>query len=190
MGTIVITEPTEEPVSVAEAKLHGHVDDAAEDTLIGIYISAAREQCEHILGRSIMPQTLELTLDQFPVAEIELLKPPVTDLVGVYYADPVTLQEVTLASDQYTLDTKRSGQVWLLPTSEASWPETADVANAVRVRYEAGYVDVPKGIKLWILMAVATWYKNREAVISGTIVAKLPDGFYGGLLDRHRIWQL
>jgi len=46
MGFKVITPPTE-PVTLAEARLHLRVTDTAEDALIGVWITAAREVCEY-----------------------------------------------------------------------------------------------------------------------------------------------
>lgn len=192
MGPILITAPTVEPVSVEEAKLHEHVDDAAEDTLIEVYISAAREQCEHILGRSILPQTWEVSLDCFPSGDIELPCPDALSIKGVYYLD-VAGDEVTLPTDQYKLNVRKANKSILKPAKGTTWPTTANEEDAVRIQYEAGYEDVPNvpaPIKLWIKMAVGTWYKNREVVVTGTIVSKIPREFYAGLLDRYRVWRL
>lgn len=192
MTTRLITAPTSEPVSLAEAKLHLRVDHNAEDTLIQALVTAAREQCEHILGRSIMPQTWELVLDTFPAdGDIELSNPPIISIASVKYIDANTGTEVTLASNQYALD-KDSEPGWLMPESGITWPATYAAANAVRVRYQAGYADaasVPVSIKNWILLAIGVWYQNREAMAFNTL-EKLPHDFFGGVLDRYRICRL
>lgn len=190
MTTRLITPPTTEPVTLAEAKLHCKVDDAADDALISALITAAREQCEHILGRAIVPQTWELTLDAFPVdGDIELLHPPIIGITSIKYIDASTANETTLES--YSLD-KDSEPGWLMPALGASWPATLAGANAVRIRYTAGYADaasVPASIKAWLLLAIGVWHKNREAMADNT-VAQLPHDFFAGLLDRYRIWRL
>lgn len=192
MTTRLITGPVTEPITLAEAKLHLRVDDNAEDTLIQGFITAAREQCEHILQRSIMSQTWELVLDTFPAdGDIELFNPPIISITSVKYIDANTGLEVTLASNQYALD-KDNEPGWLMPASGITWPATYDAANALRVRYMAGYADaasVPSSIKSWILLAIGVWYKNREAMVENTNMS-LPRDFYDGLLDRYRIYRL
>lgn len=192
MTTRLITGPAIEPVTLADAKLHLHVDDSGEDALIQALIASARGQCEHILGRSIMPQTWELVLDSFPAdSDIELLNPTIIGITSIKYIDANTGTEVTLAANQYALD-KDNEPGWVMPVAGVTWPATADVANAVRVRYQAGYADaasVPEGIKSWIKLAVGVWYKNREAGVEAAITT-LPHDFFSGLLDRYRIWRL
>ncbi len=66
MSTVLLTPPTAEPVSLAEAKLHLRVEDNADDVLIGALISATRVQAEHDTRRSLVTQTWQLVLDRFP----------------------------------------------------------------------------------------------------------------------------
>ena len=194
MTTRLITGPASEPVTLAEAKLHLHIDSVDDDTLIGALIKAAREQCEHILGRSLISQTWENVLDQFPgdYDGIELLNPTIISITSIKYIDLATNVEVTLASNQYVLD-KDSEPGWVTLASGITWPETAYVANAVRVRYTAGYgtdaTFVPESIKSWIKLAIGVWYKNREAGTENAVTT-LPHDFFSGLLDRYRIWRL
>ena len=86
MGYQVITPPTE-PVTLADARLHLRVTDTAEDALIGVWITAAREACEHYTQRSIGSQTLELRLDEFPDGAIDLPRSPVTAITSLKYID-------------------------------------------------------------------------------------------------------
>lgn len=186
MTTRLITAPTTEPVTLAEAKLDLRIDTADEDIAIISFITAAREQCEHILGRSIMPQTWEKVLDDFPSdnGAIELLNPQIISITSIKYIDADTLSEVVMASNQYSLD-KDSEPGWVMPAYYILWPRTLDTANAVRVRYVAGYADaasVPASIKNWILLAVREMHDN--------CCSDVPNNFMGGLLDRYRIWRL
>lgn len=193
MSNRLITPPTEEPVTLAEAKLQCRVDHADEDELISLLISAAREQCEHILQRAIMPQTREEVLKCFPADEVITLRfTPLIDVVSVNYVDAAG--DVTeLNSANYQTDTASEYTAYLLPATNMSWPTTGESPNAVTINYTCGFANaaaVPKGIKLWILIAVSTLYKNRESLVTGTIVSKLPEQFFNGLIHRYKAWGI
>ena len=61
-----ISPPTDEPVSLVEAKLHLRVETSDEDLLIGVLIAAARIAAENECRRSFVTQQWTLYLDAFP----------------------------------------------------------------------------------------------------------------------------
>lgn len=185
MPTILITPPTFEPVTLAQVKANCRIDGADEDALIGTLISAAREMAEQITGRSLATQTWERVLDAFPCGEIELYNPPVAAIVSVKYIDLDGVEQ-TLDSSLYALDSD-SSPAWLLPAWGTDWPTARDSANALRVRYTAGYAEgaCPQAIQHWLLAMVAHAYRNREAA-SDKPMQRLP--FLDGLLDRYRVF--
>ena len=87
MSLTLIAAPILEPMTLAEAKLHLRVDGTDEDDLITALIVAARRRAEHLLTRALITQTWELTLDEFPAADIQLPKPGVLSIVSVKYLD-------------------------------------------------------------------------------------------------------
>lgn len=183
MGLKVITPVATEPVTLAEAKLHLRVDHSVDDTLISSLISAAREECEHLLERAVSGQTLELSIDEFPADGIKLPRPPVMSITSVTYVDEDGVTQ-TMASGDYYLDDAQA-PAWLLPAYGLDWPAARAEANAVKVRYVAGYADCPELIRAWILLRVGTLYANREA---DSDKPALPSPFADRLLDRYRIW--
>jgi uncharacterized phiE125 gp8 family phage protein len=189
MALNLVTAPATEPVSLVEAKLQCKEDGSDQDTLISLYIKAAREMAEHEMSRVLITQTWELTLDAFPSGEIELPLTPIQSIASVSYQDPEDAEQ-TLDPSAYTLD-KESVPGWLIPAASTAWPATIDAANSVRIRIVGGYATaaaVPDNIKLWILAHVATWFRNRESVNVGNIVTKMPG--LDSLLDRYRVWRL
>lgn len=184
MATRSITPPVAEPVTLAEVKLDLRVDHAEHDLLIGSLITGAREQCEHILGRSIMLQTWQKVMGAFP-CQIKLLYPPIIEVTIIKYIDASTANETVLPLSQYYVDIDSEPGL-IKPAVGTSWPATLDLSNAVRVTYKAGYTSidaVPASLKNWIKLAVRHMYEN-----CGTAGGeKVPVGFYAGLLDRYRI---
>jgi len=158
----LVTPPAAEPISLADAKLDLKVETTDDDVLIAAHIQAAREQAEHILGRSLMPQTWELLLDAFPADAIQLARSPVSAIVSVSYTDADGAEQ-TLDPADYTLDADNLPG-WLLPAYGTSWPGTRDVINAVRVRFTAGYADaaaVPAGVRAWMLLRLRHLYRGE-----------------------------
>lgn len=191
MSLNLITGPAQEPVTLAEAKLHLRVTDSSEDALITSLISASRSLAEHETGRALITQTWERVLDAFPAAEIMLGRPTVLAITSITYLDTTgTLQ--TLSGSRYVLDAD-SPAGYVACATGYSWPDTIDAMNAVRVRFTAGYgalaSAVPSDIKQWMLLQIGTMYANREGIlITGRQPAELPNRFVGALLDRHRVY--
>ena len=194
MPTIDITQPVAEPVTVAQVRLACRLDitgdvtyDTAVDDELKLQISAARELATTHTQASIMPMTWELSLDAFPTdSDIELLYPRIISITSVKYISALTGLEVTLAANQYYVDSQRYC-AWLLPAAGVVWPATADVDNAVKVRYVAGFADaasVPAKVKQWVLSVVRYM---REGGCDGA--GEIPWDFNASLLadiDTHR----
>jgi uncharacterized phiE125 gp8 family phage protein len=196
MTTRIITPPTVEPVTLAEAKLHLKEDlvSVDNDARISVLISAARQAVEHAMGRAIMLQTLETTLDEFPSA-IRLDAPPIIDVVSVEYT-ATDGASTLLSGASYTLD-NASEPGWLVPAYGYAWPATQISINAVRVRYRAGYsastdaataqAAVPAGIKYAILLELGSRYKYGA---TDDAAPAMRHDFARHLLDPFKIYTL
>lgn len=176
MGWQVITEPAEEPITLAEAKAQINAPNALDDDYLSSAIVAARQWVEHHIERSLVTQTLQLSLDAFP-SEIELLRGPAQSITSIVYIDSNGAEQ-TLASDQYGLDS--SGPLynrrdWVLRAIGAEWPDTYATELAVKVNYVAGFgaaSEVPQLIKQAIKLLVSDFYEHREETVIGVSVAK------------------
>jgi len=181
-----IAPPATTPITLADVKTRLSITDALEDTEIPALIQAAVEQAESYTERSFITRTLELAVDHFPV-EIELLKGPVQSITSIKYLDSDGTEQ-TLSGSNYVLD-DYSPLPWVLLAAGESWPATYDAANAVKIRYVAGFgdaADVPEDIKSALYIAVGHWIKFQSEVESGIGPSRMPRQFYD-LLERHRI---
>lgn len=194
MSLTLITPAAAEPITLAEARAQCRIDGTDEDTLLAIYIAAARGKAEHITGRRLITQTWRQTLDEFPASgDIKLLVPPAASIAQVQYVD-ATGALTTLASTAYVLDAATGPAGWLLPADGTSWPSTDDVVNAVRIDIVAGYgadgTAVPSDLRAWLLLTVAYLYAQREAVDATGKSTEIPSRFVDALLDPHRVYDL
>lgn len=170
----LVQAPTEEPVSLEEAKRHCRVDDDFEDDMIGGYITAAREWFEVALDRQLVTARWSVSYPVFPGWALELPYPPLRSIVSITYKD-VGLITQTLDSDVYNVITTRTPGILQLADGQ-SWPPTGIHPEAVTITFESGYggaANVPRLVKHGILLLAGHWYANREPVVIGTISATL-----------------
>lgn len=192
MNLTVVTPPSVEPVSLTEAKLHLRVDHSIEDTLITALIQTAREKAEAFTRKRFIETQLRLDLDRFPLGggPIRLPYPPLIEVDSITYLDEDG-DQVTLDDAAYRVVNDPQGAT-IEPEFDYSWPVTRDVGAAVSVTYKAGYGDsaatVPGVIKTAMLLLIAHWYENREAVVVGTIAGALPLGV-DTLLRAERVFE-
>jgi uncharacterized phiE125 gp8 family phage protein len=186
IGLVELSAPTVEPVSVAEVKLHSRIGIDTDDSLISIYISAARQQAEQLTGRSLAPRTMIRYYDDFPDS-IELPKGPITSVDWLKYIN-VSGVLTTLSAAAYSLDSTQLSN-WIVPAYGYTWPATLTTPNAVSVQYQVGYSasNIPSSIKAWILLKAGTLYENREADSDKPVA---PNPFADALLARYVVSEL
>lgn len=179
----LITGPTVEPVTLAEVKANLRIDAdiTADDALLTSLIPAARQQAEHRTGRRFGVQTWLRAYDAFPSWSSMLPDPPVSEIVNIKY-DDIAGTEQTLDPADYRLRPHSEPAV-VLPIK--SWPATLAEPGAVRITYRCG-LDATDArwasLRAWMLLAIGTWYHNREA--GGAVQThELPRDFWNGLLD-------
>lgn len=178
MEAEIVVDVAGEQVSLDEARRHcnitpegsppTHEDDAHLEDII---IPAAREWCEEYTGLSFAQKTYEIKIDEFPEdGDIRLPIGPVLAIESVTYVNEEEA-EITLGSTQYTLD-KNSVPQWLIRANGVTWPTAKEVANAVTVRFIAGFSlpgdspvvkALPKQFRIAMLMLITHLYENRGA---------------------------
>ena len=200
----LVTPPTEEPVSLLEAKLHLRVDFDEDDMLIASLITAARQAAETLTGRQLTTARWKQVLDCFPGPSlmgvpagqaftlpghaILLAKAPVQSVVSINYLDMGSVNQ-TMPALTYTVDVACE-PARITPVFGQIWPICLPQIGAVSVTFDAGYgtaSQVPEGIKSWIKLRVGSLYAHREevAALSRGRIESLP--FVDGLLDPYKV---
>lgn len=182
----VSTEPTVEPITLSDAKLHCRVDGTDDNDLITALVKAARQYAESITNRAFITQTRVLKLDKFPpLAEqvIELPGGKLQSVSSITYVDTDGTTQ-TWSSSNYTVNTATEpGRIEL--AYEQDWPDAREWGMGITITYVCGWAgdggspedltaNVPESIKQAIRMMVAHWYEHREA--SGQQMQETPIG--------------
>lgn len=187
----VVVFPTAEQLTLADARDHlrlipyGSPPRHAEDKWIEDNIPVAREWCEGESMLSFVPQTLELGLERFPVADAPLstlpsssqtlvvnngiLLPfgPVISIESVGYGSVDSLQPIDPSS--YYLNTYAKPA--RLVMKSGVWPSMTGYGQGIIVQYKAGYSLVgdspqkypfPFSLMAAMKLVLAHLFLNRE----------------------------
>ena len=217
--SVVVIAPPAPLVELDLVKQHLRVDHDDDDTLIAALLAAASANIDGPdgwLGRAIGLQTLELRQDGFyapdwrvgqgyaweggwtgsawgrwPFARIQLPLPPFVDVLTITYEVAAGADQVLGPSGWTATDEG------VTPAAALGWPGGRVAANAVRIRYRAGYVDAdgnpqtPAPIAAAVLMMTADLYATREAsVIDATRATQVTNPTAQALLQPFRIWRV
>lgn len=155
----LITRPTDEVVTLAEAKAQLRKTDTDSDDMIEALIDAAVAQIDPAsggwLGRAIRPQTWELRGDGFPcyyvgcgydrsfhrAYEVALPYPPLISVDSVKYDDSNGVEQTLGENVGYRVFGLGSiGKASIAPIHGGSWPSSIRCdPESVRIRFTCGY---------------------------------------------------
>jgi uncharacterized phiE125 gp8 family phage protein len=187
----LITAPTTEPITTAEAKIYLKVDDSTEDALIAVLIKAVRMAAEKYMGRALITQTWEASFDEFPDCDedwtFELYTCPVSKINTLKYydaSDVLATLATTVYLPDYVSEPCRVGLAY-----GQSWPSISGRQNSVVINYECGYGAasvVPDLIKAGMYLHLGHLYENRQDVTKEKM-NELPMGSRS-LYDMYRVY--
>ena len=176
MNVAIVTRPTSEPVSVAEAKDHLYIDGSDNDSMIAGIVSTARAKMEGWTRRQIMTATWDYCLDRFPVQNFIVL--PFGNLqtvTSVKYKDVYGVESTMVAVTGYLVETNGEGHGRIVLPYGCTWP-SGDFypSNPITIRFVCGWTSaalVPFTIKHGIKLLCSEMYEARgEPVIGSTVV--------------------
>lgn len=142
-------------VTLAEAKAHLRVYGNDDDALIGIYIAAAEKSAVAIVDRGVYAD------DAAKEAAIDAAPGALADATVAYAASITAAHELADACEQESAIT---------------------AANTKYIRAQVAFRQVMDGIvaddiiKSAVLLIVGHLYENREDVVAGQALSKLPNG--------------
>lgn len=175
MLTRIVTQPSVEPVTLAEVKEHLRIDHSDHDTMISALIQASREHIEGILGRALVQQTRVALYKYWPDGDVfEIPYPPLQNITSLTYTDTAGTV-YTFDSDNYSVDTDSEPGRLVLGYNKL-WPTSTilhDPEYSIAIEYVCGYTpsddspedyraNIPESIKNAIKLDVEIRYDKKE----------------------------
>ena len=198
MKTKIVTQPIGHVLSIETCRAHLEIvpidsdsdgESHPDDGLILAMLDAAVEHAEDFTGQSISIKTYEAAMDEFPDGDIELLHPPLIELISFTTGDE---SDATAVDPGAYLVSDYGDMARIRPL--ASWPSTSvPVADTIKIQYRAGYSSegnsdtdaqpLPANIRAAILLMLGHLYNNREDSAEKA-VSTIPGGFEALLRPR------
>ena len=176
MPSILLSGPSVEPITLADAKLYLRVEHDDDDDLIAALIAGSRIHVEARTRRALITQSWRLVRDAWPASgRLEILPVPLASLTAarIYLADGSTQ---SIDPSAFIID--KSAAPALLAFGNGAPPAPgralAGIEIDVTVGYGAAGTNVPEALRQAIRLLVAHWYENRGVAAIGETVAPLP----------------
>lgn len=164
--------PGAEPVSTTEIKAQLRIDVADEDTLLGAYVTAAREWVEEQTRRSLITQTWKALYNLPPSADrLALPRGPVQSITSVKSYDTLNAASTVTTTDYFLIGDELVLDYGIL------WPDDLRSTGGLEVIFVTGYgdasTDVPTALRQAIKLLAGHWFENREATGASLVEAPL-----------------
>ena len=172
-------DETFEALELQTLKDHLRMNTDDEDTLLGYYLTTAREMFQHKTGMQVCHAHFKMYLDQWS-SIIYLPLYPVMTIVSVLYG--------STAFTDYISNLKRT-PARITPNSFPQLDQT--ISPKITIHFHAGYSnasDIPQSVKTAIMLLAGHYYNQREAY--GEVDLKeVPLGF-ARICDKYRMGML
>lgn len=171
MAAYLITAPTADVVTLAEAKAQLRITGTSQDTMIEAMIDAVVAALDPAtqgwLDRALRSQVWELRLPHFPCGNIKLPYPPLISVDSVKYDDTGGVERtLTLTSGYRVFGIGQFNKAYIAPPYLQYWPTARCDKESVRIRFTCGYPaspdTLPAPIKQAVLLGVRALYSLGE----------------------------
>jgi uncharacterized phiE125 gp8 family phage protein len=196
--TVLVTGPSVEPITTAEAKTHLNVSGTSKDTYIGTLIVTARRQIERYLNRALINQNWKVYYDCWkhemliPFGNLQITSdtPGPASPVVKYYNTGGTLTTLTESGYYWVITTTEPGRI--VRKYDATYPQLQDGRpDAIEIAFTAGYgvagSDVPDDIKHAMKLLITNYYEHRGDIVIGQ-VNKIPS-YVTDLIHSYKLYQ-
>lgn len=163
----VATNPSTEPVSLAETIKYARGNVGLEDDVFDDLIKCATEQVELITQHRLITHTTEQWFNCFPDSRrFDLMYPPLVTINSLKYYDEDGTQQTWAASNYWTQNNSNH-QSWLEVKPTSTIPNLENGRpQAIVINYDNGYgtaaTDVPETYRQVIKMFVNDLYYARR----------------------------
>ncbi len=187
MALVITTAPTDELLSVEDAKRHLRQMSPDIDDEVASNIRAARDYCERFTQRTLR-KTVTRTLTRqywwpdrcWPNSSyvgdswrtnrsdresVRLPWPPLIAVAGITYYDTANAQQ-TLGTSNYSVEADTDGGGRIIWASTATIPALYDRPDAITITFTAGYADTdslpPVALQAMKLMVSVFWGSGTD----------------------------
>lgn len=176
-----VTNPSQEPLTLENAKLHARLDTDDEDKLVMQMIRAARRYVEIATRRALVTSTWDYAIDDdWPLTmsgqqKIRLPINPVASVVSITYQDGSS-PNPTIAATDYTASLGEYNS-YIVPAYNVEWPSVLCVPEAATVRFIAGgAIDSVDPLLLMGLTMLSTHLIERRDLTVEKALQEIPYG--------------
>lgn len=166
-------------VSVDSAKEFLRVLDTDEEIIIESLIKATQNFAQNYTNTQITRTSFELYTDAL-YDGFKMVKNPIASIESISYMDENGVYQPF--TDFYTFC--KNGMTLL---HVENMPTTKIHEEAIKIVFNAGYLEVPSDLQQWIKVKLATLYEFRENFVLGVSVSEIPHSFVDCMLDAYKI---
>jgi uncharacterized phiE125 gp8 family phage protein len=185
-GSVLVTSPESEPVSLLEMKRYLRIDDNSDDIVLSDQIMEARRFVEDQIGLAFISQSWRLAIDQWPaggeawwdgvremsiselyrtsvIQTLTLPKWPLVSVTSVTVYDEDSTATVINVANTFDVDVYQTPGRMTLKRGQ-TWPVALRANNAIEIVYVAGYANaaaVPMTMKRAVRQLAAFMYNHR-----------------------------
>ena len=172
---------------MAEARAFLRLDTDDDDAIVAACIVAARQACESFTGRSLITQSWQLYLDQWPEGPVTLPRPPVQAVTAINVYDETGVASALDVAGFWVDGASAPGRLIAKSATVLTYPGRR--LGGIEITYDAGYGpgwnDVPQALRQGMMLAIADFYEHR----SGETASGLPPAI-AALWQPYRVVRL